>query len=378
MDPTRFDALARAFAAEGTRRRLLTLLAALPLGGVLALDADDTEAERPHDRVHRRTKQRKRKRRNQRRRKHHNNKKHKHKGGKGGVGSPQDCSGIDDLLCPDGHCCHNGPGSCCGSGCCPDGTYQCCGPGTGPASGCCPDTQIFCCAPGTGGPAGCCQETCCPPGQGPGPDAGYAEGCCTASSICAPRTRLYGGCCPLLDGNHGLCEGAKGECCDHGPNTIQRCCNDGSCCEDLCCGDTCCDPDQVCLGSTCCTPDCTDKSCVDDGCGGICPCPSGQACEGSTCVCNATGCPTGCCDGNTCVTENQQGDTRCGTGGVACAECTNAQICGEVASGGSACCTPPGFVGPCTAQNYLEVCCLLPGEEVGCDVATGTCTSTQT
>ena len=59
MDGSDFDMLTRAIAQRGTRRRLVALLAALPLGGLLRdLAQDDAAAERPTDRVHRRTQQR--------------------------------------------------------------------------------------------------------------------------------------------------------------------------------------------------------------------------------------------------------------------------------------------------------------------------------
>ena len=68
MDGSHFDTLARTIAHSGTRRRLVSLLLALPLGGVLviAAEAGQVVAERPLDRVQRRTKQRNRKQRNQR------------------------------------------------------------------------------------------------------------------------------------------------------------------------------------------------------------------------------------------------------------------------------------------------------------------------
>jgi hypothetical protein len=47
MDPTRFDALARVLSAPDSRRRVLGLLAAVPvLGGLVLLDPDDAEAKR--------------------------------------------------------------------------------------------------------------------------------------------------------------------------------------------------------------------------------------------------------------------------------------------------------------------------------------------
>jgi hypothetical protein len=69
MDPTRSNSLVRSLARGNSRRRALAVLAGLPLGGLLtALGEDDAEAERPHERTHRRNKQHHRKRRNQLRR----------------------------------------------------------------------------------------------------------------------------------------------------------------------------------------------------------------------------------------------------------------------------------------------------------------------
>jgi hypothetical protein len=67
MDGSQFDTLARAFATTGTRRWLVRLVAALPLGGALStLGQDEAVAERPHERLARRTPQRNRKQRTQR------------------------------------------------------------------------------------------------------------------------------------------------------------------------------------------------------------------------------------------------------------------------------------------------------------------------
>ena len=53
MDPA--SILARAIAQSGSRRRLVSLLLALPLGGVLAIaaEAGQVAAERPHGRLQR-------------------------------------------------------------------------------------------------------------------------------------------------------------------------------------------------------------------------------------------------------------------------------------------------------------------------------------
>jgi hypothetical protein len=62
MDPSTFDTLTRAIAHTGTRRRLVALLAALPLDGLLTgMARNDAAAERPVDRLHRRTQPRNRK-----------------------------------------------------------------------------------------------------------------------------------------------------------------------------------------------------------------------------------------------------------------------------------------------------------------------------
>src|SRR5829696_5688661 len=69
MDPSALDTLARSFHVSGSRRRLLRrLVASLPLLGALAVVSDEEgAAERPIDRLQRRTQQRNRKQRNKRR-----------------------------------------------------------------------------------------------------------------------------------------------------------------------------------------------------------------------------------------------------------------------------------------------------------------------
>ncbi len=68
MGPSAWDARVTASAPAQTRRWLLALLAALPLGGVLtSFGAEEATAERPHERLGRRTEQRHRKQRDGRR-----------------------------------------------------------------------------------------------------------------------------------------------------------------------------------------------------------------------------------------------------------------------------------------------------------------------
>jgi hypothetical protein len=149
MDPSAFDILARGIAHTGTRRSLVALLAALPLGGLLSsLALDEAAAEHPLDRVQRRTPQRNRKQRNTNQnnnnQNNNNNNKNNQNGG-GGLGGTQDvCGG-----CPQGQvCCVNsGHGVCCPSN-------QCCGV-KGFATCGCPCCAGQCC------PNQCCSGQCC-------------------------------------------------------------------------------------------------------------------------------------------------------------------------------------------------------------------------
>jgi hypothetical protein len=72
MDPVRFDTLTKSVSAPGTRRALLWLLAALPLGVMLApfLSVEEVEAKRPVKHVQHRA-HRHQQRRQQRRGRHH-------------------------------------------------------------------------------------------------------------------------------------------------------------------------------------------------------------------------------------------------------------------------------------------------------------------
>lgn len=87
MDEGTFDRMVRSLAGYRTRRRLMAVLAALPMGGLLnTSDWDDAAAERPNQRLGRRTQQRNRKQRNNNKKNRKN--KNNNNGGGGNVGDP--------------------------------------------------------------------------------------------------------------------------------------------------------------------------------------------------------------------------------------------------------------------------------------------------
>jgi hypothetical protein len=201
MDPSAFDTLAHAVATTGTRRRLMTLLAALPLGGALTIrGAEEAAAERPIDRVQRRTKQRNRKQRNQRSGNNNNQNNNNGGGGGGGNGGGGDGSGGGGGRSPSPPSGGLGsPAPCLTNGVNCQQNSQCC-------SGNCPSNLGFCCLlNGTActGDDDCCSLNC-------------------FNDLCAdPVTQCGGTMCPFL------CHGCAGTNC---------CCNFNH----ASCGDTCC------------------------------------------------------------------------------------------------------------------------------------------
>src|SRR5688500_12945867 len=88
MDMDHFDRATKILSTAGTRRGLVHLMAAVPVLGVLMAAADEeAKAERPVQRLGRRTQQRNRKRRNQRRRNTSQNQNNNDKNGGGDGGS---------------------------------------------------------------------------------------------------------------------------------------------------------------------------------------------------------------------------------------------------------------------------------------------------
>jgi hypothetical protein len=120
MDGSHFDTLARAIAQGGTRRRLVSLLLALPLGGVLTpLGEEEAAAQQsPIDRVRQRTPQRNRKQRNTKKnnnnQNNNNNKKNNNNNNNAGGGGGPLTTG-PSCLPFEANCQHNS--ECCSGSC---------------------------------------------------------------------------------------------------------------------------------------------------------------------------------------------------------------------------------------------------------------------
>lgn len=422
MDATAFDRLVRSFAANETRRRLVTALAILPVSGIMAdRDAGVAEAETPRERIKRRKDAQRRRRR---RRKHHG----ANGGGNGGGGNggkqPGSCAPNGGACQQDSDCCR---GNCFGQICaappdqcdsvnCPADATGCC-----PADGCClpPANQCnpagLCCAPncadrqcgtdgcGNSGVCGSCQngQTC------------NANGQCVGQATCSPQT-CPDGCCDEDNtchspANASFC-GIRGAACvtclpEQVCNpTTGVCSNDPGCNENTC--DGCCTTAGQCVGgdtpaacgeggvkcdvcegsaATCedglcaCTPDCALKVCGDDGCGGTC-----GACDGPchTCIDGGAICTQSCDRGAGCM-DPCPGSSGCPERGpdpfVCCvaelgldaggacqsdAPCCYPAVCGTQAPSFQACCIPNGLIPP--ERNALFCCSHAMSEDDRC------------
>ena len=236
MDGSAFDRFARIVAGTGSRRRVLGLLGALPLSGIVtALGDDATQAVRRH---------------------HRRKARHQHQVGDDKRNRKGKLAGDDKGK----HRCKPEPNAILCAGQCGIVTNGCgdnldCGP--------CPCTPTTCAAQGKncGTVADGCGSTidcgsCTPPNTCGGGDPGMANIC-----GCAPS-----GSCPV-----GANCGTVSDGCG-GVVTCRGTCPTGQACVNNVCGP--CVP-RTCaqLGATC--------GMVGDGCGGIndCgPCPSGQTC----------------------------------------------------------------------------------------------------
>jgi hypothetical protein len=345
MDASRFDALARALVTAGSRRRLLGLLATLPLVcGLAAFLGEDEAAARGH-RHRRRVKHHKHGK--GRRRKHHKkcqpNSLAKTCAGKCGkvknnCQKTVDCGSCAcDPPCEICFLCNEATGVCepdpnqqgdaCGEPgqvCQSDGDCACDASSCAPCERCQGDGA--CSAPCGG--TGCCDTDTCV--------AGTSDGACgTGGQACVscPLPATCGG-----GGQAGVCGCTPITTCPGGLDCGDI---DDGCGSILNCGD--CTPPETCGGDNPGTPNvcgCTPTTCaaqgtncgtISDGCFSTLDCGN---CSGTTpiCVSNvctacsaAHPCPSGCC-ANTGSCQPGTADAACGTSG-ACVNCGFGRHC---------------------------------------------------
>ena len=302
MDPSRFDAMTRVIARTGTRRWLLPRVAAASvLGALLSGDAEVAGAERPSDRIRRRSKQRNRKQRNKRR-------KHQNAGNGGGNkdgATPSGCTKNGEICANDGDCCSNN----CFNYQCAAGVNQC---GQGSARQQCTPVAKGCAGANCCYGSVACGDTCC--------DAS-ATGCSDQTGQCEDGTPCNAQTCP-----HGCCDAATGQCVP-GADANQACGKDGQQC-------VACPSATQCVQGEC---RCTDESC---------PPSSGRTCQENQCICTDVVCQ-GCCLDNVCHPGDQP--EACAPGGD-CAVCQPEWIC----FGTARVCCPPDTTHLCGAPNF---CC---------------------
>lgn len=369
MDATRFDSLVRAFAQGSTRRRLVTLLGTVLFSSVVfGLADDDAAAERPHDRVKRRSKQRNRKQRNEHHRKQRRrrNDRNANNGGGGNTGgkTPGACAPNGNACQQNGDCCgrncfnqrcSNSPNQCNGIAC-PNGAAGCC------SGNCCvsPANQCNgvgeCCAPD------CTNKQCGPDGCGNGGSCGTCPAgsecnAATGKCLCTPQT-CPNGCCD----SNGVCQpGNTEQACGDGGVTCTQCgsnqhcstqtgtCRDNPPCSAETCPNGCCNLENgfhVCRtdlrgcapGGACCSGCCDNNGqCQDGDDDGACgaggsrciACDPLEQCDRGRCQCDANNCP-GCClggPGNPGFCEQGNTDQFCGFGGVLCITCPTGTTC---------------------------------------------------
>ena len=245
MDPSAFDTIVRAFATVGTRRRLVRLLAALPLGGALVGLGQEAGAEKPHERLHRRTEQRYRKQRNRNQRNKNqnqnnknnlnNNGNNKHDNDGGGGGGPCNAKKCPQGCCAGRTCAAGNSVAQCGTGgaaCQACATGELCVSGTCRTVPCthCPAVEQCidggCVCAGFSGSVA--PQTCCTGGEAasapPGPDNQkiFADGSCNSDLDCPGGWTTCVGtssnaCCPpgMTCDPAGFCRQAA-TCCPSG------------------------------------------------------------------------------------------------------------------------------------------------------------------
>ncbi len=261
MDDRHFDTLTLVLTAGGSRRRLLGLLATLPiLGGLLGILAPEEADARG------------RRKRRKKRHKHGSGRRRTNRCGKGKKPQPS-CTPVSVAQTCAGKC-GSVPNNCqqlveCGSCACDPACPVCqtCDAATGQ---CIPDPAQQRDACGAAGQVCLADGTCS----------------CTESSCPACTTCDGGGVCSDPCDGSGCCDGHT---CQRG-DTDLACGVDGETCA-VCTGQDMC-TSGVCVCQSACAGKCGG---ADDGCGGTCPgsCPSGTICDDRICqACDV--CASGC------------------------------------------------------------------------------------
>ena len=240
----------------------------------------------------------------------------------------------------DGGVAEGGDGGACDSTTCPTG---CCDP-----SGTCRQgTELNACGFG-GGTCNDCQQ------EGFDFCDSQAHACGTLQPTC-DVTNCAAGCCTLFNGQLACVSGVSSLACGSGGQKCLDCTSNGQQCDPSthACENAPCGPNNCkgcCAGAQCIGNE-SDAQC---GTGGLactdctqqkefCNAGTGQ-CVGKPPLCDPTTCANGCCAGDVCVTSPS--DTQCGIGGKACVDCTQS---GDTCNGGTC-------VSTCTAKTCAGCC----------------------
>ncbi len=262
-----------------------------------------------------------------------------------------------------------GDGGACSPSTCPSG---CCDP-----SGTCRDgTELNACGFG-GGTCNDCQQ------EGFDFCDSQVKACAKIQPTCDVTT-CGSGCCTTFNGQPACVSGASSLACGNSGAACVDCTQNGQVCDPSAksCVNAPCGPNNCkgCCAGTTCVPTESDTQC---GTGGL-ACTNCTAisefCNQSTgnCVatpplCGPSNCPTGCCAGDSCITS--EADTQCGLGGLACTDCTaKSETCQSGVCGTT--CTPKTCPGCCQTNTcfagFIDTRCGSGG------AACADCTATST
>lgn len=310
MDARHFDALARVLSVTGSRRRVLALIATVPLlGGVFGvLGADEVEGQG------RRKRRKKAHKHGRGRRRKNSHKKSKCTPDSVATTCAGQCGGVQNNCQQAVDC-----GSCvCDPPC---GICQTCDAQTGQ---CVPDPQQQ--GDACGGLGQVCQ----------------ADGACSCDDTSCPvcRSCSRSGECTNPCSSAGCCDGVTCQ-----PGTENDACGNGGITCVVCTGqEECLDDGNNAYVCTC-VPDCAGKACGDDGCGGTCGTCSGAlpACSAGQCTCPAD---SQAC-GGFCVPEV------CGGGG-SLSGCNCSCPTGVVCIPGAVCAPAPVYCDVPQGWKYCE------------------------